>query len=207
MRSGAVHPRLVIMVKLATAGAVKSRLARDIGVVRATSFYRHATASLVGRLSSDARWQTLLAISPDTAVGHASFPPHIAAIGQGHGDLGQRMQHVMTSMPPGPVIIIGSDCPAVTNDHIAGAFRRLRETDAAIGPAHDGGYWLIGLRRSPRSPAIFDQVRWSTSHTYDDTVGNMTGLRVGVLETLSDVDHGSDLAELGGRFGRRISAR
>jgi len=195
---------LVVMVKRPIAGQVKTRLARDLGIAQATSFYRHATTSVACRLARDARWQSLLAVSPDIAVDTPVFAHSIPRCPQGKGDLGERMGRIMRAMPPGPVVIIGSDCPAVSAQHINAAFQRLGTHDAVIGPALDGGYWLIGLKRFPRCPRVFDNVRWSSVHTYADTLANMADLRVALLEPLSDVDTGADLKALGALQGRCV---
>lgn len=197
--------RLVIMVKLPVAGQVKTRLERDVGVARATSFYRHAIRSVVRRLGpSTGCWQTLLAVAPQNAVGSSALPPIDLQFPQGSGDLGQRMGRIMQTLPPGPVVIVGSDCPTITGPHIKTAFDLLGSHDAVIGPAYDGGYWLIGLKRQPRRPHIFNNVRWSSAHTAADTLRNMSGLRVATLDALSDVDTGSDLKALAGGAGRLI---
>ncbi|MGQ0672955.1 MAG: TIGR04282 family arsenosugar biosynthesis glycosyltransferase [Hyphomicrobium sp.] len=199
--------RLVVMVKEPHAGRVKTRLARGMGAVAATGFYRHATAALLSRLGGE--WTTLLAVSPDTARSSPAWPRTLARIGQGRGNLGQRMQRIMNRLPPGPVVIIGSDCPEVDAAHIRAAFRALGRHDAVVGPASDGGYWLIGLKRFPRTPDIFRDIRWSSEHALADTLGNLSGqggraLRVALLATLDDVDEAADLARTRGTFGRRV---
>ena len=208
MKRGAESPnfgrRLVVMVKEPIAGRVKTRLARGIGVVRATAFYRHATAAVLARVSSPKEWHTILAVAPDLASCCRAWPPHLARIPQGSGDLGRRMQRVMDELPPGPVLIIGSDIPSIGAEHIRAAFRALGSHDAVFGPAPDGGYWLVGLKRFPRVPQAFEAVRWSSQHALDDTLANLNGLRVARLVTLDDIDEAVDLAGSGGRHGRRV---
>ena len=138
------------MAKAPVAGAAKTRLAREIGAAAATRFARQATAALLQRVARDPRWQTILAVSPDAAVASRCWPRGIARMGQGRGDLGRRMQRIMQRMPPGPVVIVGTDVPGITPALIAAAFRRLGRHDAVFGPAADGGYWLVGMRRRPR---------------------------------------------------------
>src|SRR4249920_3926098 len=86
-RAAPFRCRLVVMAKAPVAGAVKTRLAREIGVATATRFARQATAALLQRLARDPRWQTTLAVSPDAAVASRCWPPGIARIAQGRGDL------------------------------------------------------------------------------------------------------------------------
>ena len=189
------RPLLVVMAKEPRAGAVKTRLARDIGVVRATCFYRTTMGNVLGRLSCDPRFETVLAVSPDVAVFGRVWPGHIAKIGQGGGDLGQRMQRIMNWNVRGPIIIVGTDIPGIRAQHIADAFQILGRHDAVFGPAGDGGYWLVGLRRRPKVLDIFKGVRWSTQFALEDTVANLEGMSVGFAASLRDVDDGADYRE------------
>jgi hypothetical protein len=112
---------------------------------------------------------------------------------QGPGDLGARMARVMKTLPPGPVVIIGTDAPDIRPPHIAQAFHALGRHEAVFGPAADGGYWLVGLRRRPRCPEIFAGVQWSTSAALADTLANIPKTSVAMLEILQDIDTGADL--------------
>lgn len=125
---------------------------------------------------------------------------------QGGGNLGQRMQRIMDGLPPGPMVIIGSDCPDLRPQHIRSAFRTLGTNGAVLGPASDGGYWLIGLKRFPHVPRAFDGVRWSTEHALADTEANLARLRIAHLAILDDVDEAVDLMRVGSRYARRVSA-
>ena len=115
--------QLVIMVKEPRAGRVKTRLGKDIGMVPAVWWYRHQANSLINRLQ-DPRWTLSLAITPNIAAFNSRFwPAHISRLGQGRGDLGQRMTNLLRHGPPGPVCIIGSDIPAISKKHINQAFK------------------------------------------------------------------------------------
>jgi glycosyltransferase A (GT-A) superfamily protein (DUF2064 family) len=114
------------------------------------------------------------------------------------------MQRIMEQMPPGPVVIVGTDIPALRPAHIAKAFSCIGRHDAVFGPARDGGYWLVGLRRRPRVVRAFGGVRWSSAYALADTLANIEGLRIAYLATLSDVDDARDLAASRGGFGRRV---
>ncbi len=97
-------------------------------------------------------------------------------------------------MPPGPVLIIGADIPGIHKAHVARAFRALGAHDAVIGPAQDGGYWLIGLKRQrPAPPALFANVRWSSEHALSDTVLTMMRASHRLSDILHDVDTAADL--------------
>ncbi|MEM8553785.1 MAG: TIGR04282 family arsenosugar biosynthesis glycosyltransferase [Pseudomonadota bacterium] len=182
------------MVKEPKPGRVKTRLGRDIGMTAAAWWFRHQCARLLRRLQ-DPRWDLLLAVSPGRdGMQSRAWPRHIHRWPQGRGDLGDRMGRAFRHAPGGPLVIVGADIPGITSFHIAEAFRALGDHDAVVGPAPDGGYWLIGLaRRVPPPPQLFDRVRWSTEHALDDTLATLRGLRVACVATLNDVDTAADL--------------
>lgn len=104
------------------------------------------------------------------------------------------MGRIFRSLPPGPVCIIGADIPGLQRHHIARAFHALGNSDAVFGPAPDGGYWLVGLKRVAAVPAtLFESVRWSTEHALADTVASLGGLRIAEIDVLRDVDDVADL--------------
>ncbi len=185
---------LVAFVKAPRIGRVKTRLGRDIGMVAARSFYWRTTRKILAELRGAGRWQPWLAVTPDAAVDLGRmWPAGWRRFGQGPGDLGERMARTMRLMPPGPVVIVGTDIPDLRARHVERAFRALGDRDAVFGPAADGGYWLVGLRRSPGVADIFAGVRWSTSFALADTLANLGPRRVAMLETLEDIDDGDDL--------------
>ena len=184
---------LVIFTRAPRLGRVKRRLARDIGAVAATAFYRRTLFAVTRRLVGDGRWRCWLAVSPDGDVGAPGlWPPGCARVCQGPGDLGARMAHSMSVLPPGPVVLVGADIPDIRPGHVASAFRALGRHDAVFGPAADGGYWLVGLRRRPRVVDIFRGVRWSGPDALADTLANLDrGASAALLEVLSDIDDGA----------------
>lgn len=200
------------MARQPVAGAVKTRLGREIGTVAATWFYRHAARAVMLRLGFDRRWRTVLAIAPLSGAAARVWPPGIQRERQPGGDLGARMQSIMERARPGPVIIIGTDIPAIRPLQIAQAFGLLGGHDAVFGPAGDGGYWLAGLRRCPRVPRPFGtvtsrdgaSVRWSTPHALADTVANLTGRRVALACPLDDVDNAHDFGRARAHYGRLV---
>ena len=185
---------VVLMVKEPRPGKVKTRLGREIGMIDAAGWYRRQCARVIRNLR-DPRWQLLLAVSPDRDGLISRFwPADLGRIPQGTGDLGARMTRMFRIIPAGQVLIVGSDIPGVRPLHISNAFNALKGHDAVIGPAPDGGYWLIGLRRNRPVPhALFEGVRWSTKHAFEDTLRTLGDLRVAQTETLTDVDSAADL--------------
>ncbi len=192
------------MAKAPVAGRVKTRLSVEVGVATAVRFVRHSLAALLPRVTAAPRWSTLLAVTPDTTASSRVWPWGVPFMPQGSGDLGARMQRLFDRAPPGPVVIVGTDIPDVTRTHIAAAFRLLGRHDAVFGPAADGGYWLVGLRRRPRVLRPFRGVRWSTEHALSDTLANLHGCSVAQLPTLRDIDTAADLARCAATFGRRV---
>jgi len=188
-------PQLIVMVKEPRPGRVKTRLGRDIGMTGAAWWFRHQTRALLRRVE-DRRWQTILAVSPDTeGLGSRIWPAYLPRVAQGGGDLGARMGRLFRTLPPGPVVIVGADIPGITRHHIARAFTALGHNASVIGPAPDGGYWLIGLKRAAPPPkTLFHHVRWSTPHAMADTVTTLPG-PVARVDTLRDVDTAADLAD------------
>lgn len=186
---------LVVMSKAPRMGNVKTRLARDIGASEALRFYKTNTGEVLRNVGADPRWTTVIAAAPDSAAPDTGFwPDEMPRVPQGEGNLGTRMDRVMKTMPPGPVVLIGCDIPNVSDTRIAAAFKALGNHDAVFGPAEDGGYWLVGLKRFPRVRSIFGNVRWSTEYALADTRANLKGARVALLDTLTDIDTGADYA-------------
>jgi rSAM/selenodomain-associated transferase 1 len=190
---------LVIFLKAPVAGRAKTRLGKSLGAGRAAAIYRRLSANTIAH-GSRGNWRTVLAVDPVTALaGYESlWPPQLDRVAQGRGDLGSRMRRVFDGLAAGPVVIIGSDAPGLRSQHIRAAFKSLEGADAVIGPAPDGGYWLIGLARRRDAARLFKGVRWSSAHALRDTVASLPlSFRVATLETLADVDDAEDLAKAG----------
>lgn len=183
------RPCLILFGKRPRYGTGKTRLARRIGALQALRFQQRQLGTLLRTLGQDRRWQTLLALSPAADGLHLSGP--VPRTAQCRGDLGQRMLHALRTAPgSGPVVLIGTDIPEITADHIAAALRSLRAADLVFGPADDGGYWLIGWsRRRPLPPGTLRGVRWSTPQALRDSLHTLGPHRTSLLTaTLADVD-------------------
>lgn len=186
---------LILMAKTPRAGRVKTRLAAGIGTVPAVWWYRHQVARAIGTLR-DPRWQLVLAVTPD--FGPAAWPIRKSAdlprVGQGRGDLGTRMRRLLVWAPPGPVLVVGADIPDLGVAHVARAFGVLGTRDAVFGPATDGGFWGVGLRRRRAvPPLLFAGARWSGPQALADSVATCAGLSVGYGDELCDIDTSADL--------------
>src|SRR5262249_365584 len=153
---------------------VKGRLASEIGATAAARFYRALLADQIRRLAHDRRWTLWLFVTPERDIAHPVWRSvlRLKTKGQGQGDLGARMKRPFRVLPPGPIVLVGSDIPLMRPHHIWRAFRLLDQHDLVFGPASDGGFWLIGGRRLRPLPArLFDGVRWSTVQTFAETLG------------------------------------
>jgi glycosyltransferase A (GT-A) superfamily protein (DUF2064 family) len=181
---------LVIFARRPQLGVGKRRLAADVGDGEALRFTRAALDRLTRTLGRDPRWRLWLAATPDRPLDWIRAG---TAIPQGPGDLGERLTRLIRALPPGPVVILGSDTPTVTRADVAAAFRALGPNRAVFGPAPDGGYWLIGLRRGPGETLPFGGVRWSTPDALADTLANLSDCRVARLREQEDIDDGAAL--------------
>lgn len=173
---------LIVFARAPRLGRVKRRLARAIGDLAALRFYRGTLLRLVRDVGRDPRWRTIAAVTPD----HARLPG-LACLRQGRGDLGIRMAHAM-QRARGPVVLVGADIPELGPRQIAAAFRALGAHDVVFGPARDGGYYLVGVKRPALARWLFAHVRWSTEHALADTRANLRNRRVALVDTLDDVD-------------------
>ena len=184
MRRGTV----VVMLREAKLGAVKTRLAAAIGPARATAFYRRIAAEELRRLAADRRWRVVLAVTPDGARG--PWPRRLRRFGQGKGDIGRRMDRALARAPM-PALLVGSDIPGLRPRHVARAFRRLCAARAVFGPAEDGGFWLVGARQ--RARLFAGSVRWSHPDTLADVLAQLP-FPAALSDRLADVDDGADWA-------------
>ena len=189
-----MRAKLVVMVKEPHPGRVKTRLGRDIDLTASAWWFRHQVGALLRRIE-DPRWDTILAVAPDVeGLTSRIWPAHLPRVAQGRGDLGHRMSRLLRGLPNGLVCIIGADIPDITRPRIAEAFNALGNHEAVFGPAPDGGYWLIGMKRArpPRADILTD-VRWSSEHALTDSARSLGDVSIAYVATLRDVDTVGDL--------------
>lgn len=186
---------MIIFVKAPRPGLVKTRLAATLGPAAACEAYCLLVETLLRGLSS--LEEVELRFAPDEAAGEIlrwrrnswRMAP------QGAGGLGQRLERAFREAfdrGAGRVAVIGSDCPAVTQADVASARSALTAHDVVLGPANDGGYWLIGLRKP--HPELFRGIAWSTNRVLAETLDccAAAGLQVELLRSLADVDTEAD---------------
>ena len=189
---------LIIFVKAPRPGTVKTRLAREIGEAAACAAYCRMVNDLRSNL---ARLEPVeIRFTPDDARKEVVqwLRPGWRLAPQGVGELGTRLQAAFAqAFASGSkrVVVIGSDCPTVTASDIELGWNELQAHDMVIGPAQDGGYWLIGLRSA--RPRLFQEINWSTSTVLVETLkrAEAAGLKVKLMRQRSDIDSPADWKE------------
>ena len=181
---------LIVFAKEPRLGRVKSRLAKSMGHVKATFWYKNQLASLIAKLNYRSSIKKHLYITPDNSnPSFRQFKLHGWKIhNQGRGDLGQRMSRAVNSLKHGSKVLIGSDIPDITWNHVELAYKELKKSDVVFGPAVDGGYWLMAVGNNQLAPTL-KNVRWSTKYALEDTIKNFKRKkRISFILTLDDVD-------------------
>ena len=179
---------LIIFLRQPALGRVKRRLAGVIGAAAARGVYLALMRRTIARLAGAPRWRTVLAVTPDRADWRG-WPRRLPRVGQGGGDLGRRMARALRRLARPRAVLIGSDIPAVDRPAIARAFAALGRSRFVLGPAEDGGYWLIGWRRGAWPAGALGRVRWSTRHALADSrAGLPPGRAVARVDRLADLD-------------------
>lgn len=189
---------LIVFVKRPRPGEVKTRLAQGLGAADAAAVYRAMADQVLRETAPPAgAYGRLVRFAPaDSQIEIERWLPAEERAPQAEGDLGQRMAHALASAfaeGASRAVLIGTDAPALNRGHVEQAFLALRDHDLAIGPAHDGGYYLIGLKSA--QPELFQGIAWSSPSVYTATMarGRARGLRTFALPELRDVDTLADL--------------
>lgn len=172
-------------------GKVKTRLAASIGEEKATDVYRQLVQHTIQAVASSPADKIFCFAPADAEKRIAHWLDHPVVIPQAAGDLGDRMLHAFRqsrSMGYDKTVIIGTDCPELAPQHLAQALDLLDRYDLVIGPAHDGGYYLIAAREAHE--ALFRDIPWSTDAVLDSTLRSAEDheLTYATLPALSDLD-------------------
>jgi len=198
-RAKADRVAIAVLAKAPVPGLAKTRLAPILGDDGAAGLQERLTARAVATARAADIGPVTLWAMPDAS--HTSFcmlaEMHpISLANQPDSDLGTRMLLAITAAQ-GPALVIGTDCPALTPDHLRVAAMHLRNgIDAVLISAEDGGYVLIGMRKP--QPALFAGMTWSTDEVAAETRRRMARLNLSWREParLWDVDRSEDLARL-----------
>lgn len=205
--------RVVVFARAPELGRVKTRLARDLGDARALSLYRWLGATVLSSLTADPARPYALTVRvtpPDACDDVRAWVPGADAYEpQGDGDLGARLARAVDdafAAGDRAVVLVGTDCVAVTDARVREALAALASHDAALGPARDGGYYLLALARTL---PVFEAVPWSTERVAEETRARLraAGARWAELPVETDIDTAADLDALAGTAGAEISGR
>ena len=200
--SGEDVPVVMVLLKAPRPGYVKTRLARDIGFPRATRLYRQLAERQVRAVPAAFHLEVHYAPRGAAAEMRAWLGERPRYRAQAGGDLGRRLEHAFArgfARGAARLLAIGADCPELDGPCLERAAHCLRRCDVVLGPARDGGYFLIGLRRP--APQLFAGIAWSSAEVLAQTLKRIKecGLSLALLGEKEDVD---DLESL-----RRLRAR
>ncbi|MEM6903826.1 MAG: DUF2064 domain-containing protein, partial [Pseudomonadota bacterium] len=177
------RPTLVLMARWPMLGQGKSRLAADTSAANAVRVQRHSLDRLVTRLGHQPGFRPVIAFANTADLRRAKKHRRFAGlcqVAQTPGDLGQRMRQLLISYGQRlrPVLIIGSDLPSIRPADLSSALKLLRSHDVVLGPAADGGFWLIGWRGGPAQamPSLAG-ITWSTASTRAETIKRLSNSR------------------------------
>jgi uncharacterized protein len=183
---------LVVFARAPVEGTVKTRLAAALGPAAALAAYRELGATVLRGVREPGR-RIVVCHTPADAAGRVAewLGRDLELEPQSEGDLGARLRAAFGArFAAGAVrvVVIGTDCPTVDAAVVAEAFASLERADVVLGPARDGGYYLIGLTRP--SPTLFLDIPWSTPRVLAATLERAAaaGLRVHLLDEREDVD-------------------
>ena len=198
MNETAVKHHLLVFARVPIPGSVKTRLIPALGVAAATGVYRRLlwdTLNCCARIPSVRRELWLDRATPDKQLNETAVRLGFSLHLQHGSGLGERMHHAFVEAfdRADSAILIGSDCPEYDRDYIEDAFRALEHRDAVLGPAADGGYVLIGLKRAEAS--LFSNIPWGTADVLEATRDRLRRLRWRwhELDIRQDVDAAEDL--------------
>jgi len=192
------HARvLMVFAKVPEAGRVKTRLGAEVGHQEAARMYRDMGRKVVDQLRNGA-YRTILFFDPPN--GRAAMERWLGLEGltfrpQASGDLGSRIAGAFQEVlgHASRAVVVGTDTPGLKRTLVEKAFRCLDTSDMVLGPALDGGYYLLGLNST--APALFEDIPWSTERVAEVTLdrAQSMGMRVAILPALRDVDTLEDL--------------
>lgn len=196
------NPAIIIFIKNPELGKAKTRLASTVGDERALAIYnellRHTRETVLKVENCEKHLFYSSFVDKEDNWSNEDFNKKL----QPSGDLGTRMTTAFEDVfeTNQPVLIVGSDCASLTAEILEEAIESLKSFDFVIGPAEDGGYYMIGMNEF--SPTIFKNIEWSTEKVLPQTISKIQELRktFGLLATLSDIDYEEDWEKYGWEF-------
>lgn len=193
-RGNRAHSSLIIFAKEPVAGNVKTRLAQSVGYDFAAEFYKMCAEQIFhqARLLPDSIRREVYVADEKISQDVRKWVPEMFTLRLQSGEtLGERMLNAFRrifSEGASKAVLIGSDIPELTADDLSTAFTALDTVDVVLGPARDGGYYLIGLKSA--RPELFTDIPWSTASVLDRTldIASRCNLKVRLLRELEDID-------------------
>ncbi len=188
--------RLGVFVRSPVAGEVKTRLCPPLSPEAARDVYLACLSDLAARLRDTKNRPTVFLLGERTAALETALDPKWDVVAQVDGSLGDRLAAAFAHLlrnPTDRAVIIGSDSPDLPLPYLKRAFQSLKHRDVVLGPAFDGGYYLVGLRAP--APRLFDGIHWGSSTVFDETIDAIDRERMtlAVLPPWYDVDDASSL--------------
>ena len=188
---------LIVFVKYPEPGKAKTRIARELGAHRAAEIYSQMAKEIIGMIQKPDAHRTVIYFDPPDkesevrlwlGIDNVSYEPQSA------GTIGDRMsdafERVFSEGAP-KAVLIGTDVPDITGETVSTAFRLLDETDVVIGPAGDGGYYLMGLKNY--EPVLFENIDWGSNTVFNRTLdhineNNLSHKPLGILKDVDTID-------------------
>ena len=185
------------MSKVPIKGIMKNRLSKDIGYTNSKRLVCN-TIEKINKifLRRKNEYNLNWYLTPSSKFRSYSFYIFHNCTLQSKGNLGERMWNLIKFQKQ-PLVIVGSDIPNLNLLAISNSFKKLKKNDVVIGPAYDGGFWLIGLSNKKKIVNPFINIRWSTSFTLYDLVNNLKNNKISFefIEKLRDIDNKADYCE------------
>jgi len=183
---------LIVFIRQPVAGRVKTRLAATVGAHAACTMYAAMAEHVVRNVQSDA-WSTVLYVDESEGLLPVQQWLGMTPREQRGNSLGERLANAVAEHADARVVVIGTDAPDVDAAVITTAFASLDDYHVVLGPAYDGGYYLIGLQRP--LPEVFKGIEWSTDRVMLQTVqaAVTAGATVKILDPLRDIDVEEDV--------------
>ena len=190
---------LIVFVKYPEPGKVKTRIARELGAEKAADIYSLIAECVIERVMESTKYRTVIFFDPperEAEIRQWLGREDIVFEPQSGITIGERMFHAFASVLSSgaeKAVLIGTDVPKITGEIVSEAFDLLDSEDAAIGPAEDGGYYLLGLKKA--EALLFEEIEWGSGSVCEKTFERLRGLNIGykTLDTLRDVDTPEDI--------------
>ncbi|TAN37318.1 MAG: DUF2064 domain-containing protein [Verrucomicrobia bacterium] len=194
---------ILLFARYPVPGQAKTRLIPSLGPVGAARLHRRMTEHVISAARACARQKQVVVTICFTGADRRDFRAWLGTdleyAAQSSGDLGQRLRHAFEHAfrrGASRVVVIGADIPAISAEIMTQALNDLQRYDVVLGPATDGGYYLLGMNRY--HPDLFSKVTWGTEHVYAQTCAIIQRLKLNRsdLPVLNDIDRPADLSVL-----------